>query len=86
MGGMTAVFASPPEPGTKPNYPFREWLNGQQWVLTRGRDFWGSSDALIRSLQASARARRLRVTCTTDDAGHVYVRASFWNADGKTDA
>jgi len=84
---MTAVFASPPEPGTRPKYPFAEWLNGQQWVLTRGRDYWGHPDVLIRSIEASARARRLRVTCTYDtNTRCVYVRASTWNPDGETDA
>ena len=54
---MTAVFASPPEPGTRPTYPFAEWLDGRWWTLTQGRDFWGPVDSLVRSLEASARAR-----------------------------
>jgi len=65
-GGMTAVFASPPEPGTKPQYPFAEWLNGRKWVLVRGRDFWGDPAVLVRSIEASARARRLTVEIKID--------------------
>lgn len=79
---MTAVFASQPVDGVKPAYPFAEWLDGRQWVLIRGRDFWGDPAQLVRSLEASARARRLRVT-TAVDASCLYVRASRWDPAGE---
>lgn len=73
---MTAVPTAPPDEGTKPTYPFKEWLNGQQWILTRGRDFWGDPDELTRSIRASARARRVNVTVTWDPRQRcLYVRA-----------
>lgn len=74
---MTTVHASQPEPGEKPVYPFSEWLNGNQWTLTRGRDFWGDLAQFEQSIRASARARRLDVTVTWDELHRVlYVRAS----------
>lgn len=81
---MTAVPSAPPDEGVRPAYPFKEWLNGQQWILTRGRDFWGDPDDLVRSLQGSARARRLRVTCTWDPRQRcLYVRAGFASDAGQ---
>lgn len=83
---MTAVFGAPPDPGTKPVYPFAEWLNGQQWILIRGRDYWGDPGQLTRSLEASARARRLRVVVTGDGSGNLYVRAYPGGADAQTNS
>lgn len=68
-GNMTAVHASPPEPGTKPNYPFAEWLNGNKWTLTRGRDYWGPTDQFIRQLRGSANARGVGVDLIVEDCG-----------------
>jgi len=74
---MTAAHPTRPDPGQKPSYPFREWLDGRQWVLTQGRDFWGDPDELTVSLRASSRARRLDVVCAWDPAQRcLYVRAS----------
>lgn len=82
---MTAVFASPPEPGTKPQYPFAEWLNGRHWVLTKGRDYWGDPEAMIRSIEASARARRLRMRCHYDfDTRCIHVQA-VQDSNGEAD-
>lgn len=73
---MTAVFGSAPDPDAKPVYPFATWLNGSQWVLTRGRDYWGDPAQMIRSLRASARARRVNATITLDERTRaIYVRA-----------
>jgi hypothetical protein len=66
---MTAVFASPPEPGTDPKYPFAEWLNGQQWNLRRGRDFWGPPWALAKRIRGSANARGVKVELNYSDQG-----------------
>ena len=63
---MTAVFASPPEPGTRPKYPFAEWLDGRRWTLVRGRDFWGSPGELRRSVQSAANARRVKVEMSVE--------------------
>lgn len=75
---MTAVFASPPEPGTRPQYPFSQWLDGQAWTLVRGRDFWGPIDAFTRSLRGSANARRVGLRMTpSDDGRSLTVEAVF---------
>lgn len=77
-GIMTVVYASQPDPNSKPAYPFAEWLNGSQWVLTRGRDYWGDPAQMIRSLEASARARRVKVTIALDERTRaIYVRATL---------
>lgn len=74
--GMTAVFASPPEPGTKPKYPFAEWLDGREWTLMRGRDFWGDFDTIERQIAGSANSRRLRYKMwRTEDRRGLVVKA-----------
>lgn len=75
-GNMTAVFASPPEPGTAPTYPFAQWLDGQEWTLVRGRDFWGPVGPFMRQVRGSANSRRLSVNLTPSDDGRALtVRA-----------
>lgn len=73
---MTAVHASPPEPGTAPSYPYAEWFNGQQWTLTRGRDFWGPVGLFMRQVRGSANSRRVKIEMSPGDNGRTLtVRA-----------
>jgi hypothetical protein len=75
-GDMTATHASPPEPGTRPDYPFAEWLDGRLWTLVRGRDYWGSADTFMDRIRGSANARSIRIVMAVEDAGRfVKVRA-----------
>jgi len=73
---MTTVHASPPEPGTKPRYPFDEWLDGREWTLTRGRDFWGDAATFRHRIQGAANARRVGLhVMIAADQRHLTVRA-----------
>lgn len=57
---VTAAFLSPPEPGRVPRYPWAEWLDGREWTLVRGRDYWGTNADFCRRLRGAANARSLR--------------------------
>lgn len=70
---MSIVHATPPVAGTPPVYPFAEWLNGQVWTLTRGRDFWGPPLDFARRIQASANGRRIRVILGIDPEGRYII-------------
>ena len=76
-GDMTAVHASPPEPGTRPQYPFAQWFDGQQWTLVRGRDFWGPVSQFMKQIQGSANARRVCVRMTRSDDGRTLAVKAF---------
>lgn len=54
-------------------YPFAEWLDGREWVLIRGRDFWGDFDSIQRKILGSANSRRLRVKMYRTDDGRGLV-------------
>lgn len=73
---MTVVHATRPEDGTRPNYPYAEWLDGRVWTLVRGRDFWGSEQQLVRSLRSSANSRRLSVDIDATNCSAVRVQAT----------
>lgn len=67
---------SPPEPGKAPKYPFGEWLDGREWTIMRGRDYWCANFEMERRLLASANARRLNVRIRgSNDGRSITVQA-----------
>lgn len=63
------MHASKPDPDVAPRYPFAEWLDGRQWTLVRGRDFWGPPYVFAKRIRGAANARSLRVTMNFSDQG-----------------
>lgn len=72
---MTAVHPSPPEPGRAPTYPWAEWLNGGQWTLVRGRDYWDENHIFRRRVQNAANSRRVKVLIDGSDPRYLRVMA-----------
>jgi hypothetical protein len=79
---MTTVHPSPPEPGRAPVYPWAEWLDGRQWTLVRGRDYWDENQAMLRRVRSSANARRLKVKTDASDPRFLVVQSLGWNREG----
>ena len=48
-------------------FPWAEWLDGREWHLIRGRDFWGPPELFRRRIQASANARSVKVEIQIDE-------------------
>lgn len=57
---MTAHL-SPPDPNRPAKYPWDQWLDGQEWTILRGRDYWGDTEAMVARVRRAASRRRLRV-------------------------
>lgn len=72
---MTATFLSPPEAGRTPKYPWAEWLDGREWTLVRGRDYWGTNAEFCRRLRSAANSRSLRYKVNDGDPNFLVLRA-----------
>ncbi len=81
---MTVAHLSPPEPGVAPKYPWAEWLNGNEWTLVKGRDYWDDNAAMRRRVQSAANARRIKVVIDGSDPRFLRVKAQpvVWEKDG----
>jgi hypothetical protein len=72
---MTIAHPSPPEPGRVPTYPWAEWLNGREWTLTRGRDYWDENKIMARRIRGAANNLRIPVVIDDSDSRFLRVKA-----------
>ena len=72
---VTATFLSPPEAGRRPAYPWQQWLDGREWTLVRGRDYWGTNADFCRRLRGAANARSLHIEVDDSDPNFFALRA-----------
>lgn len=56
-----AIHLSPPDPQRAPAYPWEQWLDGREWTLAKGRDFWGDTHVMLNRVRRAASRRGLRV-------------------------
>lgn len=67
--GATALAGAPPK------YPWDKWLNGQTWILVRGKDYQCKNQALVVLAHRSAKIRSKHVSVVVLDKSRVYLRA-----------
>lgn len=56
-------------------YPWKEWLNGESWTLTRGIDFQVSLSALRAAASQAAKREGCRVTTRKVNDTTINLRA-----------
>jgi len=55
-------------------YPWDEWLDGDQWILTPGKDFTTTSEAFSSAMWRASKVRGLRSKTMVQD-GKLYLQA-----------